>query len=259
MCLRDFALAAPGVAGEEWGAVHDDRDARSALLRRHGPGEHVQKEEGLSVTDPREPGTEAPRRPAVVFRLDGGLVALPVLAVGRIGDQVVEMAAGVVIVGERAAEGDGPRVAPGWVLHEEVRLREGPRLGVHLLTEKVDLRLRIDRGPEQLPILLPAFQDVLLGDHQQAARSAARVVDAANRASSDPFLVPRKHQIHHEMDHVPGCEVFTGVFVEGLVEPADQLLEDRPHRRVVHDVRMEIDLAEALQYLEEQGRPRRAC
>jgi len=189
-----------------------------------------------------------------VLRLDRRLVALPVLSVGRIGDQVVEVAAGVAVVGERAAEGDLPRVAPGRVLHEEVRLGEGPRFWVHLLTEQVDLRLRIDRGPEHGTVGGPALQNVLLGDHQHPARTAARVVDAADHAGSrDPRFVAREHQVHHQMDHVPRREVLAGVLVEGLVEPADQLLEDRPHRRVVHRVRMEIDLAEALQHLEEQA------
>ena len=55
------------------------------------------------------------------------------------------------------------------------------------------------------------------------------------------------------MDHIPGREVFARVLVEGLVEPADQLLEDRSHRRVVHLVGMEVDLAEAFQHLKEQS------
>jgi hypothetical protein len=37
-----------------------------------------------------------------------------------------------------------------------------------------------------------------------------------------------------------------------LVELPNQLLEDRPHRRVVDDVGMEVDLLEALNHLEQQ-------
>ena len=49
-------------------------------------GEHVQQEQGLAVADARQPGAEAASRTPFVFCFDRGLVALPVLAVGRIGD-----------------------------------------------------------------------------------------------------------------------------------------------------------------------------
>ena len=53
-------------------------------------GQHVEEEEGLSIADPREPRAEAPGRPPFVLRLDRSLFTLPVLAVGRVGDQMVE-------------------------------------------------------------------------------------------------------------------------------------------------------------------------
>ena len=55
----DLALAAPRVAGEERRAVHDDRDARAAFVRRLRPREHVEEEQGLAVADARQPGAEA--------------------------------------------------------------------------------------------------------------------------------------------------------------------------------------------------------
>ena len=70
------------------------------------------------------------------------------------------------------------------------------------------------------------------------------------------FLVAGQHQIDHEMDNVPGREVFARVLVQRLVELADELLEDRAHREVVDLVRMKVHLrvAEPLQDLEEQSR-----
>ena len=56
------------------------------------PAQDVEEEEGLAVADPRESRSEAPGRTAFVLSLYRGLVALPVLSVGRIGDQAVEMA-----------------------------------------------------------------------------------------------------------------------------------------------------------------------
>src|SRR6516162_8202515 len=93
-------------------------------------GEHVQQEQELAVADPRQTRSEPAGSAALVFGPDSGLVALPVLAVGRIGDQVIKALVGMTIVGKRAAERDVVGVAAGWVLHEEVRLRYRPGLGV---------------------------------------------------------------------------------------------------------------------------------
>ena len=77
---------------EERRAVHDDRDPRTALGGRLGVREHVLQEEKLPVADPRQTRYEAPGGAPVVLVLHGVLIALPVLAVGRIGDQVIESA-----------------------------------------------------------------------------------------------------------------------------------------------------------------------
>lgn len=69
-------------------------------------GEHVQQEEELAVADARQAGSESAGGPARILGADGVFVALPVLAVGRIGDQVVEALARVPIRRKRAAEGD---------------------------------------------------------------------------------------------------------------------------------------------------------
>ncbi len=219
-------------------------------------GQHVQQEQELAVADPRQARAEPARGAALVLGAHGVLVALPVLAVGRIGDQVVEGLAGVAVVGERAAEGDVVGVAAGRVLHEQVGLRDRPGLGVHLLAEQMDLGVRVDRGPEQLAVLPQADRDVLLGDHQHAARAAAGVVDRATIAllARIARLVAGEHQIHHQVHDVARREVLAGILVQRFVELPDQLLEDRAHRRVVDPVGVQVDVLEALEHLEEKPR-----
>ena len=220
-----------------------------------GVRQHVQQEQQLAVADARKSRGEAARRAALVLGAHGVLVALPVLAVGRIGDQVVEGLAGVAVVGQRAAEGDVVGVAAGRVLHEEIGLRDRPGLGVHLLAEEVDLRVRVDRGAEEIAVLPQADGDVLLGDHQHAAGAAAGVVDGADRLlGADLLLVAGEHQVHHQVHHVARREVLARVLVQRLVELPDQLLEDRAHRGVVDPVRVQVDVLEALEHLEQQPR-----
>ena len=84
--------------------------------------EHVQQEQDLAVADARQPRAEAARRAALVFGAHRFLVALPVLAVGRIGNQVIECPARMPIVGKRAAEPDVVGVTARRVLHEEIGL-----------------------------------------------------------------------------------------------------------------------------------------
>jgi len=140
----DFALAAAGVPREERGAVHDDRDTRAAFLRVLRVRQHVEEEKELAVADSRKPWGKASRCSPLVLGAHGVLVALPVLAVRGIRDQVVEVASGVPVVRQRAAVCDVVCVAAGRVLHEEIGLRNSPRLGVHLLAEEVDLRPRVE-------------------------------------------------------------------------------------------------------------------
>ena len=61
-------------------------------------GKHVKQEQGLPVADARQPRAEAASHTPFVFCFDRGLVALPVLAVGGIGDQVIEGLAGMAVV-----------------------------------------------------------------------------------------------------------------------------------------------------------------
>src|SRR5207245_5267693 len=119
---------------------------------------------------------EPPRSAAVLLGAHGGLVSLPVLPVGRIGDQVVERDPGVAVVGERAPKGDLLGVSSVRRFHEEIGLAERPGLGIDLLTEEVDLGCSIDGSANEITILADAQGGVFLRDRQNYTRSAARVV-----------------------------------------------------------------------------------
>jgi len=93
----DLAFATAGIplnSGEPFMMI---ARREPAILRILGVREHVQQKEKLAVADARQSRSEATRGPALTLGADGIFVALPVLAVGWIGDQVVETLAGVVI------------------------------------------------------------------------------------------------------------------------------------------------------------------
>ena len=253
----DLALAAARVAGEERRAVHDDGDPRAALGRRPHVREHVQQEQELAVADARQARPEAAGGAAVVLGAHRVHVALPVLAVGRVGDHVVEAAPGVAVVREGAAEDDPLGVAAVLRLHVEVGLADGEGLGVDLLAEQVDVGAGVHgRGAARAVAGLPRG-DVLLGEGEHAPRAAARVVDAEHDAlRAQPPPVAREQQVDHEVDDVARREVLAGVLVQRLVELADELFEDGAHRGVVDGVGVQVDpgVAEPLDDLEQQPR-----
>src|ERR1700733_2826184 len=158
----NFAFATPGIPCEQRRAIHDDRDARAALLGLFGVREHVQKEEKLAVTDARKPWCESPCCTPLVLSSHGVFVTLPILSVRRIRDQVVERLAGMAIVRERAAIGDIVRIAPGRVFYEEIGLGDSPCLRIYFLAEQVDLRLWIDGLTQYLSVLTQPARNLLL-------------------------------------------------------------------------------------------------
>ena len=161
----------------------------------------------------------------------------------------------MAIVGKRAAVRDVVSIAAGGVLHEEVGLRDGPRLGIHFLAEEVNLGVLVDRRPEQAAVLPQADGNVLLRNRQHAARAAAGIVDGADGLpGADLLLVTGEHEIHHQVHDVSRREVLARILVQRLVELADQLLEDRAHRGVVDPIRVQVDVLEALQHLEQEPR-----
>ncbi len=200
------------------------------------------QEEQLSVADAREPGAEPAGGAALVLGLDGVLVALPVFAIGRIGEQVVEAFVGEAVARERAAELDIVGIGAVGTLHVEVGLADGERLGVDLLAEQMHLGMRVQ------------LEDALFSRGEYATTAAAGVIHSADDVlSGEGALVLSEEQADHEADHLTRGEVLAGVLVQRLVELADQLLEDIAHLDVGDLVRVQVYGAKALHHLEEQA------
>jgi hypothetical protein len=237
----DFALAAAGVPGEQRRAVHHDGDVAAALARRVHAREHVLQEEQLPVADTRRPRPEAACVALARLRFDVGFVHLPVFAVWRVGEQVVKELAGMQVVRQRAAVEDVLGVAAVGAFHVQVGLADRVGFRVDLLAEQVHLGLRVD------------LKHALLRDGQHAAGPAARVVDRAHDVRRlERFLVVGQQQVHHQPDNLARGEVLAGVFVQRLVEFADQFFEDVAHLQVGDLIGVQVDLAETLHHQEEQ-------
>ena len=150
-------------------------------------------------------------------------VGLPRLAVGRIGEHEVELAAGEGVVGEGRAEPDVVRLV-ALALEDEVGLADGVGLRVHLLPEQVDRHVLVAPTGE------PGKR--LFRDRQHPARTAGAVVDKV-RARLDLIGHRLEDEVRHKLHHVARREVFARLLVVLLVEPPDELLEDGAHRVVV--------------------------
>jgi len=195
---------------------------------------HVGQEEHLAVAgagDERELGVarvldDEARVLQAVLAAHAFEVALPALAVGRVGEHEVELARRERVVGQgrmlRAADDVVCRLA--LALEQEVGLADGVGLGVDLLAVEVRGDLLAVRPGEPLERLFPH------GEH--AAGAAGGVVEEV-RPRLDPVGDGEEDQVGHQLDGVAGRPVLPGLLVVLLVEPADQLLEDGPHRVVV--------------------------
>ena len=202
--------------------------------------EHVQQKQELAIADPRQSRPETAGGAPVVLAAHGVLVALPVLAVGRIRDQIIEVVTGLAVFRERAPEEDVLRVTTVFRLHEQIRLADSEGLGIYLLAEQMNIGIGVHGLGAEFAVACLAGGDVLLGDGEHAAGAAARVADGPHHAfRPQPFFVPGQQQVHHEMDDIAGGEVLPGILVQRLVELPDELFEDRAHRRVVDIVRVE--------------------
>ena len=154
-------------------------------------------------------------------------VALPALAVGRIGEHEVELARREGVVGERrvlrAADDVVRRLA--LALEQQVGLADGVGLGVDLLAVEVrgDL-LAVLRG--ELPAASPRRRSACRRCRRRRRR-AGRCRTRSGRRSG------RKISVRHQLHGVARRPVLAGLLVVLLVEAADQLLEDRAHGVVV--------------------------
>src|SRR5690606_16158648 len=147
----------------------------------------------------------------------------------------------VAVLGEAVAGHDALRIL---ALDHHVRLADGEGLVVQLLAEDLELGLRVQ------------LEEAILRDREHAAGPARGVEEAADDAGlAEEVLVLREEEVDHQPHHVAGGEVLTGRLVARLRELPDELLEDRAHRVVVDDVRVEVDLDELLEDKEQDAAP----
>ena len=119
------------------------------------------EEQERAVVDARQPGAEAAvEAERLVLGLDVVLDLLPLDAERRVGEQVVERSPGVAVLGERVAVGD---VGGVLALEHHVGAADGVGLGVELLAEHLEPRLRVEGA------------QVVLGDREHPAGAARRV------------------------------------------------------------------------------------
>ena len=200
--------------------------------------EHVLQEEELAVADAGQCRRRSGRRRLVRLRLDGVCVALPVLAVGGIGDLVVEALPAWRSFGERAAEEDVLGVAPVGGLHEEVGLADREGLGVHLLAEEVDVGVGVDAGALGGSPRMCSLAMLSMPPEPQQGSQTVRTTPLLGIRSSSP--ASSRSTIRWTTSR--GVKCSPGFSFEGLVELADELLEDRAHRGVVDLVGVEVDV-----------------
>lgn len=202
-------------------------------------GRKVLQEEHLAVADRRQSAGESrPRARAGDLVLDRSLGGLPVHAVRRVGQAVVERLTGEQVLRERVAE---PDVGGVLVADDHVGLADRIRLVVDLLAVELEPRVGVQPG------MLGRADQVLLGEREHAARACRRVVDRAyDVLLGQRPVVAGEQQVDHEPDRVARCEVLPGGLVRGLRELADQLLEQVSHLGVADRVGVQVDLGELL-------------
>ncbi len=153
-------------------------------------------------------------------------VALPALAVGRVGEHKVELARGKGVVGQRRVLRPADDVVGGLALalEQEVGLADGIGLGVDLLAVEV--------GGHLLAVLPGELLQRLLGHGQHAAGAAGAVVEQVG-ARFDLVGDGQKDEAGHQPHGVARGPVLAGLLVVLLVKAAHQLLKDGAHGVVV--------------------------
>jgi len=130
----------------------------------------VLEEQELPIRNARQPGPEAPRHALLCgLILDRVGVFLPVDAVGRIGQHVVEAPVGMRVLSQRVAICDVLGVVAG---DQHVGFADREGLGVELLAEELDADAVVER------------LHLHLGDGQHSACARRRVIDLPDHAGA---------------------------------------------------------------------------
>ena len=196
--------------------------------------EHVREEQHLPVARTRDERVlgivgmfdQKARIMQVGLAAQALQVALPALAVGRIGKHEVELAGRKCVVGQRRVLRPAHDIVgrSPFALEQQVGFGDGVRLGVDLLAIEVDGDL--------LAALLGDLGKRLLGDRQHSARTASTVVHQV-RPGLDLVGDRLENQLRHQGHGIARSPVLASLFVVLFVEPADQFLEDRSHGMVI--------------------------
>jgi hypothetical protein len=146
----------------------------------------------------------------------------------------------VAVVTEAVAARD---VAGVLGLQEHVGFADAVALVIELLAEDLEVGVGVER------------EEVVLRDREHAAGAARGVVEGLHDAlRAQDVVVAREEQVDHQADDLARGEVLTRGLVGLLREAPDQVLEDRAHHVVRHDLGMQVDLGEALHHEEENVR-----
>ena len=229
----NVALAASGVAGKEAAAVvhRSDAAAKRTDRKRLDLVHHLHQKEKLPVAATWHGVHFVYFAPVVgqihpkaridhfVAVFDVALLTRPGFAVGRIGEHEVEVLAPELVGREGRAVADIFGVV---AFDEHVRFADGVGFVVDLFAVEVDVACSADGA-------VGVFDEFLrLGKHPAA--TAGGVVDLHHRRQ--PIFDRLEDDVGHELDHLTGREVLSGLFVVLFVETADQLLEDIAHPQI---------------------------
>lgn len=237
-----LAFTASGVPRKKRGAIEYHADAGSALARVTHFGNHVFQKQELPVRTPWQTRAETSSETPFRFLFHGFLVLLPIHAIGRVGEDVIEFQVRKLVGRQGTRYGVVLIPAPNPVrvlaLHEHVRLADGVSHGVELLTVCENARLVVEAG-----------EHVVFSRRKHAAGSAAGVVNRFDDVRSfQDFRIGIEQRLHDELDDFAGSIVFSSRLVGLFGKPADEFFEDVSHLVVGDRARMEVDLVEFLDY-----------
>ena len=189
------------------------------------------EEQEAAVVDPWGAGTEPSGEAlGLVFGLDMVGDHLPLDPEGRVSQEVVEAAVGVLVVVEAVAEAN-----PGRVLSFDQHV--GPAGGVGLGVEFLPVDVQPALGVE--------LAQVVLGHRQHPAGSAGRVQHGLDDSRfGEQFVVVHEQEVDHEADHFAGGEVLPRRLVGQLREAADQFLVDVAHLQARDGVGAQVEVGE---------------
>lgn len=240
-------------------AREHDGGLPAALLGRGHLRRDVLHEEHAAVVDVGLAGAEPAIEPTAHLLEDGVLLLLPLLAVGRVRELVVEGASLEPVVVEGVAEHDAGRQvghlvehvsrAPGDIAQHERGLAHGPGRVLELLAVGDNLGWALE-----VPLVVPLVELVeRVAD--EAAGAAAAVVERADVAvvGVEERVLVREQERRGEPRHVLRRHEVLGVLRDLLAVSLDEVLVDVGHHAVGDRLGPEVEAREACAHLVEHA------